>query len=68
MRANPSEEETITGPGPEEEMRPGDEAPPDEGSTAENACPVCGGEGTVDGEPCGNCNGTGRVTEAIGGG
>ena len=50
------------------DMRPGDEAPPDEPSAAENICPECSGSGSVDGEQCGNCEGTGRITEAIGGG
>jgi hypothetical protein len=51
-----------------ETPRPGDEAPPEEPSAGENACPVCGGSGEKDGETCGNCEGTGRVVEAIGGG
>lgn len=50
------------------DMRPGDEAPADEPSAAENVCPECDGSGTIDGEQCGNCEGTGRITEAIGGG
>ena len=50
------------------EMRPGDEAPPEETSSAENLCPECSGSGSIDGEQCGNCEGTGRVNEAIGGG
>ena len=50
------------------DMRPGDEAPADEPSAAENICPECGGSGSLDGEQFANCEGTGRVTEAIGGG
>ncbi len=50
------------------EMRPGDEAPAEEPSAAENVCPECGGSGSIDGEQCANCEGTGRITEAIGGG
>ena len=51
-----------------EPERPGDEAPPDEPTAAENACPECGGAGTRDGRDCPNCGGTGLVNEAVGGG
>ena len=47
---------------------PGDEAPPEEPSAGENVCPECGGSGDSDGSSCSNCGGTGRITEAIGGG
>jgi DnaJ-class molecular chaperone len=50
------------------EIAPGDEAPPGTPGSGENICPVCGGSGRVDGQPCSNCQGTGRVTEGIGGG
>ena len=50
------------------EMRPGDEAPSDEPSALDNVCPVCGGSGRKDDGVCENCQGTGMVTEAIGGG
>jgi hypothetical protein len=53
---------------PDEERKPGDEAPPGEPSSGENACPVCEGSGEKDGARCPNCEGTGRVNEAIGGG
>jgi hypothetical protein len=49
-------------------MRPGDEAPKDEPSAGENLCPECGGSGELDGKRCENCEGSGRITEAIGGG
>ena len=48
--------------------RPGDEVPPDSGSSGENVCPDCGGDGRVDGATCRTCRGTGRVEEAVGGG
>lgn len=48
--------------------RPADEAPPGSGSSAENACPRCGGSGELDGDTCEACGGTGRVEEAVGGG
>lgn len=51
-----------------EDVSPGDEAPPDEPSAAENVCPECGGSGRRETGECENCGGTGRVTEAIGGG
>ncbi len=50
------------------EMVPGDEAPPDHPSAAEDACPACEGTGQRDGQPCENCRGSGVVIEAIGGG
>ena len=51
-----------------EEMRPGDEAPPEEPAAAENVCPSCAGSGRADGDTCETCGGTGTVTEAVGGG
>ena len=53
---------------PDEERRPGDEAPPSEPSSGENVCPACEGSGEKDGAECPNCEGTGRINEAIGGG
>jgi len=53
---------------PEEEPRPGDEAPADEPSAGENICPECDGTGKVDGETCPNCRGEGKIIEAVGGG
>jgi hypothetical protein len=51
-----------------DELKPGDEAPPDEPSAGEDLCPECGGSGEKDGGTCEACRGTGRVQEAIGGG
>jgi DnaJ-class molecular chaperone len=51
-----------------DEAAPGDDAPPGTAGTGENVCPVCGGAGRVDGQLCSNCEGTGIVTEGIGGG
>lgn len=48
--------------------RPGDEAPGDAPATGENLCPDCRGTGVLDGKPCATCEGTGRVTQGIGGG
>lgn len=48
-------------------MSPGDEAPPGTPGTGENLCRRCGGSGTLDGKPCAECSGTGRVTVGIGG-
>ena len=48
-------------------MKPGDQAPPGTPGTGENICPVCSGEGTVEGQTCENCSGTGLVVEGIGG-
>lgn len=48
-------------------MAPGDEAPPDTPGTGEDICPRCSGSGEVGGEPCADCEGTGRVVRGIGG-
>ncbi len=50
------------------DLKPGDEAPPDDPTAGENICPECDGSGKADGEDCPNCEGTGKITEAIGGG
>lgn len=47
--------------------RPGDQADPGTPGTGEALCPVCSGSGRVDGEPCQNCRGTGKIIEGIGG-
>lgn len=47
---------------------PGDEAEPGTPGTGEGLCPVCSGRGQVDGKPCQNCGGTGKIVEGIGGG
>lgn len=52
----------------EQDMRPGDEAPPEEPAAAENTCEHCGGTGRHEGETCPVCHGTGVVEEAVGGG
>ena len=52
----------------EDSMKPGDEAPPEEPAAGETICPHCEGRGEHDGESCTVCGGTGRVTEAVGGG
>lgn len=53
---------------PGEEMKPGDEAPPNTPSSGEDMCPTCNGSGKTEGKPCPTCQGTGRITEGIGGG
>ena len=50
------------------DLSPGDEAPPDVPSAAENVCPRCAGSGRVDDGDCESCGGTGVVEEAVGGG
>jgi DnaJ-class molecular chaperone len=47
-------------------LNPGDEAAP---GTGETICSHCKGSGNMeDGQPCPMCDGTGKVTEGIGGG
>jgi hypothetical protein len=48
-------------------MSPGDEAPPGTPGTGEDLCRTCGGDGQLNGAPCPDCEGTGRVTVGIGG-
>lgn len=50
-----------------EPLNPGDDAAPGTPGTGEDACPRCGGTGTIDGGECQNCGGTGKVIEGIGG-
>jgi len=47
---------------------PGDEVPPGTTGSGEDVCPKCQGSGREDGHECSNCNGTGVITRAIGGG
>lgn len=49
------------------DLNPGDEAAPGTPGTGENVCPECNGSGIQDGEKCPTCDGTGKVTEGIGG-
>jgi len=51
-----------------EDLAPGDDAPPGTPGTGEDTCPACSGSGRIDGRACENCDGTGRIVEAIGGG
>jgi Protein of unknown function (DUF2934) len=46
---------------------PGDEAVPGTPGTGEDVCRVCDGTGRLDGKPCPNCGGSGKVIEGIGG-
>ncbi len=48
-------------------MNPGDEAPAGTPGTGENICPVCSGSGKVEGRPCENCGGGGKIIEGVGG-
>jgi len=62
-RTHPEAEKTST----ESFARPGDEAPPGTPGTGEDTCPQCQASGVVNGQPCRNCAGTGRIIKAIGG-
>jgi hypothetical protein len=52
----------------DEDMAPGDEAPPGEPAAGDNTCPECGGTGKLNARICPNCYGSGTVIEAAGGG
>ncbi len=59
-----------TGPDSPTEVRlnPGDVAPPGTPGTGEDVCPQCHGSGKLQGQPCQNCGGTGKVIKGIAGG
>lgn len=44
-----------------------DAVPPGSPSAGEDLCRRCGGDGKLDGGPCPDCEGTGKVTTPIGG-
>jgi DnaJ-class molecular chaperone len=48
--------------------RPGDQAETGTPGMGENTCPVCEGQGVMNGQECENCCGAGVVIEGIGGG
>jgi len=49
------------------DLNPGDEAAPGTPGTGENLRPAYNGSGTKDSHKCEQCDGTGKVTEGIGG-
>ena len=49
------------------DMAPGDQAPPGSPNAGENLCPKCSGTGTLNGQACEYCDGTGKVIEGVGG-
>lgn len=53
--------------GPASPMASGDEAPPGTPGTGEDICRACGGTGQLNGGPCPECDGTGKVVRGIGG-
>jgi DnaJ-class molecular chaperone len=59
------EEQRVPGTG-SGDRNPGDEASPGESQTGENICRACKGAGQIDGKPCSECGGTGKVIENIG--
>jgi len=52
---------------PAKQLNPGDVAPPGTPGTGEALCPRCSGKGSVNGQPCDQCGGTGIVTQGMGG-
>ena len=51
-----------------EDLAPGDDAAAGTPGTGEDTCPACNGTGRIDRRPCETCDGSGNVTEGIGGG
>ena len=49
-------------------LRPGDDVAEGTAGTGEQTCPVCGGSGLIDTQRCENCEGSGKITQGIGGG
>lgn len=47
--------------------RPADEAPPGTPGSGETVCRRCGGSGRAGAQACPDCNGTGKVTQGVGG-
>jgi DnaJ-class molecular chaperone len=45
---------------------PGDEASPESPQTAENTCRSCNGTGRIKGDPCPECDGSGKIIETVG--
>jgi hypothetical protein len=52
---------------PEERPNPGDVAPLGTPGAGEDICPLCAGSGRLEGEPCADCGGSGKVIDGIGG-
>lgn len=50
------------------DMNPGDQAAPGTPGTGEDLCPKCSGSGKLEGKPCEECGGTGKVVVGISGG
>jgi len=46
---------------------PGDVAPKGTPATGEAICPECDGTGKINGKPCENCGGSGKVVQGVGG-
>ncbi|MEC4591021.1 MULTISPECIES: hypothetical protein [Nitrospirillum] len=61
MAPEPKDQPTNGRPNP-------DAVPPGTPGAGENICRRCAGTGTVDGAPCPECGGTGKVVTPVGGG
>ena len=49
-------------------LNPGDVAPPGTSATGEGPCPDCQGKGSIDGQRCRTCDGSGIVIQGVAGG
>ncbi|MBK1660137.1 hypothetical protein [Paracraurococcus ruber] len=53
---------------PNRALNPGDVAQPGTAATGEGPCPDCQGKGSVGGQACRTCGGTGIVIQGVAGG
>ncbi|TWB60571.1 hypothetical protein [Nitrospirillum viridazoti] len=67
MAAEPKGQPTHGRPAPHPTANPEAVRPGTPGA-GENICRRCGGAGTVEGAPCPECGGTGKVVTPVGGG
>ena len=51
---------------PDDNHKPGDEAPPAAAQPGEHICRRCDGRGRLNEGPCPTCRGTGKVTGPVG--
>jgi hypothetical protein len=60
-------QQLLAGSGQQSQAENADAVAPGTPGAGENLCRRCAGSGEVDGAPCPDCDGTGKVTTPIGG-